>query len=177
MSRFVCDRKTKAFCSNCGAPVYGNIDPKMDIICAHCAQGLLARIEQYEKLLRTEFKSTEDYRDKMSQYMAKKETQIVAKDMEEAKPIKVFSKGERLRKARKKAGLSQKELASILDIGQATVAHYEKGLRRLPGEVFKFVAKVEYTPKSELIKVSDWRIFLNFPGENITENGEFNKKA
>lgn len=42
-----------------------------------------------------------------------------------------------LKKLRKEAGISQASLASVLDVSQGAIAHYEKGIRKLNVESAK----------------------------------------
>ena len=180
--------KPRAFCLKCGEPIFDNVDLRIpsvwhnplqieteaiDVICADCVQTMVNTTQQKEQALKTKFASTEDFTDKMTQFKAK----MKEKKMPSLGPIQVLSKGERLKKARKKAGLSQKELAFLLRIGRTAITNYEKNLRRLPEEVFRFVIKIEDTPKNELKKIADLRNFLKSPGESVTENGELSLVA
>lgn len=50
--------------------------------------------------------------------------------------------GERIRKARLAKGLTQKQLAEILNVTDATVNRYEKGIRKPDPEMLKAIADV-----------------------------------
>jgi transcriptional regulator with XRE-family HTH domain len=49
--------------------------------------------------------------------------------------------GQRIAEARKAAGITQVELASMLGIAQQTMAHYEGGVSRIPVVLLPVVAK------------------------------------
>ncbi len=59
-----------------------------------------------------------------------------------------------LKRARKKAGLTQKGLAQELGIGGQFVFHWEKGVSGIPPRHFKKVSKVLSIPIKTLIKDS-----------------------
>lgn len=48
---------------------------------------------------------------------------------------------EKLRKIRENAGLTQKQLASLVGIGKSRYGHYEIGKRKLPVEIAKDIGK------------------------------------
>ena len=37
------DRKLKTHCCECGSPIYDNVDPSREVVCANCTQILLLR--------------------------------------------------------------------------------------------------------------------------------------
>lgn len=61
--------------------------------------------------------------------------------------------GERLAKARKAAGLSQRDLAEAVGVSNATIAMYELGLRTPPGPVLVAMARVLGVQAEDLIEV------------------------
>ena len=82
-------------------------------------------------MLNTEFKNTRDLRQKVQKYLKGYE-------------IRKGSTGERIQRARKKLGVTQKELAKELGYKNHTaIAQFEKGLRYPPGKVFKWLEGVE----------------------------------
>lgn len=48
---------------------------------------------------------------------------------------------ERLKKTRKKAGLTQKQIAKLIGISKSSYGHYEIGRRKLPVEIAKDIGK------------------------------------
>lgn len=62
---------------------------------------------------------------------------------------------ERMKELRKKAGLTQRELAEKLDVPQNTVARVEIGERRLDVlEYFQVLAILGVSPKAEVSKLT-----------------------
>ena len=49
---------------------------------------------------------------------------------------------EKLKEIREDAGLTQKELASLIEIDKSRYGHYEVGRRKLPVEIAKKIGKV-----------------------------------
>lgn len=61
--------------------------------------------------------------------------------------------GQRLKQLRKEHGLTQTQLAEVIDVTQSSIYHYEKGNRKIPMSVLeKFAAFFEMS-MSELIDV------------------------
>lgn len=48
---------------------------------------------------------------------------------------------ERLKETRKKAGLTQKQIAKLIGISKSSYGHYEIGRRKLPVEIAKDIGK------------------------------------
>lgn len=48
---------------------------------------------------------------------------------------------ERLKETRKKAGLTQKQIAKLIGISKSSYGHYEIGRRKLPVEIAKNIGK------------------------------------
>ena len=48
---------------------------------------------------------------------------------------------ERLKETRKKAGLTQKQIAKLIGISKSSYGHYEIGRRNLPVEIAKDIGK------------------------------------
>ncbi len=42
-------REPRGYCSMCGNPVYGNIDPRKELVCSNCTESLTEMIERDEK--------------------------------------------------------------------------------------------------------------------------------
>lgn len=71
--------------------------------------------------------------------------------------------GQRIRELRKKANLTQKELAKVLNIGKTSLSHYEKEERSIPLEVLIKIANyfevdINYILGTDNIIKSDKRI-------------------
>jgi len=80
-----------------------------------------------ENLLKTKFESTRDFKRKVGDYLKNFDGRRA--------PV-----GERIRKARKKLGWTQKRLAEHLGFKRhVTILNYEKGLRYPPDRVFRWV--------------------------------------
>lgn len=74
-------------------------------------------------------------------------------------------------------GLSQRDLANLIDAKQATVAHWERGARPIPGDIDTTLAGIEHLEETfakELVE--PWRenprqkVTINLPltiGENL----------
>ena len=63
--------------------------------------------------------------------------------------------GDRIREARKRKSLTQKELGEILGVTQATAQQYESGKRKPKIETLKRIAKALGVPLAELRGMSD----------------------
>lgn len=86
----------------------------------------------------------------------------------ETKKIPTFSFGERLAKARKDAGFTQKQMAYELDVSEATIAKWETDGGQ-PRDLFGIVEKW-----SDLTGIrEDWLIF----GSDLTVSGGFSKRG
>jgi len=80
-----------------------------------------------ENLLRTQFRNTIDLKRKAEDYLNGYEIR--------KRPV-----GERIKKARKKLGWTQKELASHLNYkSHVAIVQFERGLRYPPGKVFEWL--------------------------------------
>ena len=77
--------------------------------------------------------------------------------------------GQRIAHYRKAIGLSQRELAAILDIKQQVLAAYETGIRRMP------VSSLEPISKSLNVEVSDLLGIKDKPSKR-GPNSKLNKK-
>ena len=63
--------------------------------------------------------------------------------------------GKRIAQARKAKGITQVQLAEMLDISQQTVAHYEGGRLRLPASMVPIIAKAVDITVMELMGEAD----------------------
>ena len=59
--------------------------------------------------------------------------------------------GERIRSARKSAGMSQEELGRKLDIGKSSVSEWESGKRPIPMDVMERIAEILNTSVPHLM--------------------------
>lgn len=84
-----------------------------------------------ENILSTQFKNTHDFKEKIARYLGDY-------DLRKTEPK------ERLKRARKKAGLTQKDLAALLGFkSQVSIAHIEEGKRYPPKKVLEWLEKQE----------------------------------
>ncbi len=63
--------------------------------------------------------------------------------------------GQKIKELRKKGQLTQKELAKILDIGKASLSHYEKGERAIPLEVLIKIANYFETDINYILGINN----------------------
>ena len=93
-------------------------------------QWRLKAVKVLEKMLRTDFKNTRDFRRKVENYLKNYE-------------IRKGSAAYRIKKARKKLRLTQKQAAEHLGFKtHVTFVNYEKGKRYPPDKVFRWLEEV-----------------------------------
>lgn len=63
--------------------------------------------------------------------------------------------GERLAKARERAGMTQQELATALNVALPTYRHYEKGRHLLPTDLLRKVSEVLHMPVGYFLSMPD----------------------
>ncbi|GAH37325.1 unnamed protein product [marine sediment metagenome] len=116
-------QKPKAFCCECGDPIYANVDPSRDVVCAKCTNKKVNTLIVLEKKMKTDFKDTKDFNEKVGMF-----------DVENKRK---HHAGTQLRKIRKAKGFSQKIMALELGCSERHLKRMESGVLPLNKAVLK----------------------------------------
>lgn len=137
-------KKPKAYCCECGKPIYENVAASRDVVCDNCTSDLVMGINKSEEDMKTKFRDTFDMKQKKSYFKAK------SKEKANDRDLNFRTLGRRLKSARKKVGLTQDQTAKFFNLkSKSTINQYEKNLRMIPKEIIKWIIKVEDLKKKE----------------------------
>jgi transcriptional regulator with XRE-family HTH domain len=128
-------------------------------------------VSRMEKILKTDFRDTQDFIEKVTQFLKKASASL---EKNEEKIIRVKSLGDRLRIIRKKLRWDQVQLAECLDVkSKQIISLYEKGLRSIPDGISEWIKDAESMLEHlSRKKVSDLLKMRKSPQEKSTENAK-----
>lgn len=148
------EMKPKAYCKECGKPIFDNIEAGTEVICGICLSKKVAKVESLEKrfekrIMGMRLDTEKEKKNKPLGVIRNKEDYELALQFEKEAMDRVVGEareymdrimiGKVLEKARKRRGISQKTLAVYLEVSPGYLCQQEKGLIPLTTKALDFI--------------------------------------
>jgi len=155
-------KKPKAYCCECGEPIYANVESKREVVCFKCTAWMVEEVRKLEK----EF----GHKIRAKRNKPRKGNKLKKKDGEKDEPLGIIrnakdyryalelrdekkkqkedkNSSEALVEARKKGGFSQKSIAEYLGCSVQYLSKMENGCKPLNTKAIEFLKEGFKFPK------------------------------